>query len=262
MKFKNIFKMLKFGGQWKQMLVMTILFPIMGYIFEVSLIVDLFRFSADPAAFNSVAGNWVFKRWGYEPGFYFGISFVYLYTVMKTLCASKAVGASPLKKAISTKVPTKISMLVAVIVNTGFVAIQIAVTLVFRAKYPDPTPLQSELLEMFYVWMLMAVINYLFVYVYLGFAVTRYYIPAMICIFAVEAGWLVVAGQTGMQPVRDYVYGGLLNAFGSVGAHVAVFAGSYLILFLSGLINYLINKAMYRKPMLGFMSRLYIRGNV
>lgn len=232
-KLIKYIKLLRYGLQFRTMMIMTVIFIGMGILFEAT------------AIFSSLFGMSL-------SGLYMGLIGAYMYQLVATVAVAKVVNASPMKKELLTTAPVLMATIVSLITYTIFILVRIFYTMGIRLPkeaglYPDAEAML--VMSILYCGGLVFVLM-----VYLPVSVKQY--AAGVAILGAYIVFMLVIGN-GVKMTAFMVdkYHVLVDAFGKQTTLALVIAASYVMLILGSLVACLINRLTIRKEYSEFTYR-------
>ncbi|MBO4416223.1 MAG: hypothetical protein J5824_09640 [Lachnospiraceae bacterium] len=225
------FKLLKYGLQIKTMVILSIVFFALGIVYEC---VDLNGGGIIPFS-----------------GLYMALSGMYIYQVVITTTVSSLVQVSSMKKKLQCGAPVFFTTCCLLITYTAFVVIRLCITRK-RLLAADPSmDTTNYYLQIVFTSLLIA-----FLFLYFSFSYRFYIISTVIlCVTLFPLMLLFIrSGFSVTDRIISFVYG-IIEKLGGGGA----IALSYAIILLGALLCYLVNLALYRRPIQSIAFRTALR---
>ena len=236
-KLITYFKLLKYGLQYRTMMIMTVLFIGMGILFEMT------------ASLSSLFGMSL-------GGLYMALIGAYMYQLVATVAVAKVVSASPMKKELLTSAPIIMATIVSLVTYTIFILVRLFYTIGIRLPkeaelYPD-----AEAMLVMSILYCGGLIFVLMIYLPVSF---KKYAFGIIILAAYMVFMLVIGNGVKMTSFMVDKYYVLVDTFGKEITLGLVIAASYVMLLLGSFVGYLINCLTIRQEYSEFTYRNALR---
>ncbi len=228
---KKYFKMIKYGLQVRTMIILTVIFFVLGIIYEL---ID----------FNS---NGIIPF----SGLYLGIAGTYIYSVLMTPTVSALIQTSAMKRKLQGAVPAIFAGACTLITFTVFMLLRFFVGLPRLLKADPGADTTIIYVNTFCTAVLLAV---LFIYYSFNY---RYYVVSTVALCLVLIPTLFIFIRIDWPLARDIFkfISGITEAVGGG----AVIALSYVIILIGIAMCYGFNLLLYRKPISALAYRAALR---
>lgn len=212
-------KIIRYGLQFRTMMLLTVLFIGMGVMFEMTLKFD--------NMFGMSLG-----------GLYLGLVGAYSYQLITTPAVAKLVNASPIKKDLLTKAPVLISLIISLFSFTIFILVRLFYNIGVRLPAEAAAHPGAEALLHVSILYCALLVFVLMIYSPINF---KFYWVGIALLAAYVIGMLVFGNSMTVTAFAVEKYNDMIAAFGYNVTLVLLIAASYILIFLGAFIGYLFN---------------------
>ena len=212
-------KIIRYGLQFRTMMLLTVLFIGMGVMFEMTLTFD--------NMFGMSLG-----------GLYLGLVGAYSYQLITTPAVAKLVNASPIKKDLLTKAPVLISLIISLFSFTIFILVRLFYNIGVRLPAEAAAHPGAEALLHVSILYCALLVFVLMIYSPINF---KFYWVGIALLAAYVIGMLVFGNSMTVTAFAVEKYNDMVAAFGYNVTLALLIAASYVLIFLGAAIGYLFN---------------------
>ena len=212
-------KIIRYGLQFRTMMLLTVLFIGMGVMFEMTLKFD--------NMFGMSLG-----------GLYLGLVGAYSYQLITTPAVAKLVNASPIKKDLLTKAPVLISLIISLFSFTIFILVRLFYNIGVRLPAEAAAHPGAEALLHVSILYCALLVFVLMIYSPINF---KFYWVGIALLAAYVIGMLVFGNSMTVTAFAVEKYNDMIAAFGYNVTLALLIAASYALIFLGAAIGYLFN---------------------